>query len=337
MGGTLMVGTVLLVWGQWRPSFLPDLPLSVISLSCAAVPFALIHFFASFALLGLGQVRRYGILLLIEGLGQLTYLVVFLIVAGWGLEGAALAWTLTTVTCTALSVTWLVSPVISSLRLDGQLLQQALGYGLRIYPVGIMQHLNLRFDQFLVEYFAGAGPLGLYAAAASLTEAAWQIPIAISTALFSRVSTATNRLADAVTPRVLRAALALTAVEVVGLLILSRFLLRTLFGPEFESALPALYWLLPGTLLYTVPRVLEGDLIGRGHPLVASAAVGVAVLVTVVFDLLWIPRRGIIGAAQASSLAYAINALLLLTAFRRITGLGWRCALGSPGSGGSPT
>jgi O-antigen/teichoic acid export membrane protein len=323
-GGALIVAGFLVVWGVWRPSFLPNLPLSLVALSCAAVPFALVHLFASFSLLGLGQVRRYGILLLIEGIGQVAYLVLFLVIMRWGLAGATLAWTLTAVTHTAVSVAWLLGPVLSTLRPDRELLRQALDYGLRIYPAGIMQHLNLRFDQFLVEYFAGAGPLGLYAVAASLTEATWQIPIAVSTALFSRVSTTNDRQADAVTPKVLRAALALTAMEVIGLLILGRFLLSRLFGPEFEAALPALYWLLPGTLLFAVPRVLEGDLAGRGHPLVASLAMGAAVVVTVVFDLLWIPRRSIVGAAQASSLAYTVNAIVLFVAFMHITGMRWQ-------------
>ena len=324
IGGTLIVAGLLAVWGVWRPPFLPDLPLSLVALSCAAVPFTLVHFFASFSLLGLGQVRRYGILMLVEGIGQLVYLLLFLFVIRWGLAGAILAWTLTAVTYAAFSVTWLVRPVVSSLRPNGQLLRQALAYGLRIYPAGIMQHLNLRFDQFLVEYFAGAGPLGLYAVAASLTEAAWQIPIAVSRALFSRVVTTTDSQADAVTPRVLRASLALTAVEVVGLLLMGRFLLGALFGPEFEAALPALYWLLPGTLLYAIPRVLESDLAGRGHPLVASLAVGAAMVVTIIFDLLWIPSRGIVGAAQASSLAYGVNAMVLLIAFLRVTGMDWQ-------------
>jgi O-antigen/teichoic acid export membrane protein len=324
LGGTMIVAALLALWRLWQPAFLPYLPLPLLAVSCLTVPLALVHLFASFALLGLGQVRRYGILLLIEGIGQLAFLVLFMLVIPGGLMGAALAWTLTALTCAVVSVTWLVSPVLWTLRPDLHLLRQQLAYGLRIYPSGIMQHLNLRFDQFLVGAFAGAGQLGLYAVAASLTEAVWQIPIAISTALFSRVSTTTDRHANAVTPRALRAALALTALGVLGLLLVGRFLLRTLFGPEFEAALPSLYWLLPGTLLFAVPRVLEGDLAGRGHPLATSLAVGAAVVVTVVFDLLWIPLRGIVGAAQASSLAYAVNALVLLVAFARITGLGWR-------------
>jgi O-antigen/teichoic acid export membrane protein len=235
-----------------------------------------------------------------------------------------LAWSLTIVTITLFSVGWLLRSATSRLRPDRSLLRQALAYGLRIYPAGVMQYLNLRFDQFLVESLAGTSVLGLYAVAVSLTEAAWQVPIAMSMALFSRVSATTDRQADLVTPRVLRLTLIMTLLEVVALFFLGRPLIRLLFGVEFEAALPAFYWLLPGTLLYAVPRVLEGDLAGRGYPSIPSLAVGVAVVLTVVLDLFWIPSWGIVGAARASSVAYAANALILLVAFGQITGIGWR-------------
>jgi O-antigen/teichoic acid export membrane protein len=324
VGGAGVVTALLALWAVWRPAFLPDVPLPLLALSCVAVPFALVHFSTSFALLGQGKTRKYGLLLLIEGGGQLLYLLLFLIILDWGLAGAMLAWSLTTITVTLFSVSWLLRPATPRLRPDRNLLRQALAYGLRIYPAGIMQYLNLRFDQFLVESLAGTNALGLYAVVVSLTEAAWQVPIALSTALFSRVSATSDRQADRVTPRVLRLTLIVTLLEVVALFLLGRPLIRLLFGAEFEAALPALYWLLPGTLLYAMPRVLEGDLAGRGYPSIPSLAVGVAVMVTVVLDLFWIPRWGIVGAARASSLAYAANALILLVAFGQITGLSWR-------------
>jgi len=220
IGGTVAVAAFLVAWKAWQPSLLPGISLSLLALSCLAVPFALVHFFASFALLGLGQIKRFGALLLIEGVGQLGYLAIFLILTDWGLLGAILAWSLTTTTCALVAVVWLVRPVVATLRPDRSLLKETLSYGLRIYPAAIMQYLNLRFDQLLVEYLAGAVPLGLYAAAVSMTEAAWQVPIALSTVLFSRVTTTTDRHADIATPRVLRATVAIALVECALLLLL---------------------------------------------------------------------------------------------------------------------
>jgi O-antigen/teichoic acid export membrane protein len=318
-GGTTIVLGLLVFWGVAQPPFLPDLSFPLVALSCAAVPFALVHLFISYAFLGLGQAKKFGILLLIEGFGQVVYLILFVIAAQWGLLGATLAWTLTVVTQALFAVAWLGGRVLLSLRPNLQTFREALSYGLRIYPMAVMQYLALRFDQLLVEFFAGTGPLGLYAIAISLAEAALQIPMALSTALFSRVSTSTNLQADLITPRVLRATVILTVLEAGALLVLARPLVQFLFGFEFESAVPALLWLLPGIVLYAVARILAGDLAGRGYPLLCSLAVGISLIATIVLDFAWIPGQGIVGAAWASSVAYGAHAAVLLIGFLRIS------------------
>jgi len=324
IGGTAAVAAFLVVWNGWQPSLAHDMPLPALIASCMVVPFALVHYFASYALLGLGQVKRFAALFFIDAAGQLGFLVVFLIVADGGLLGAVLARSLAVMVCALVAAVWLVRPVRTTLQPSRPLLREALSYGLRLYPSVIMQYMNLRFDQFLVEWLAGAVPLGLYAAVVSVTEAAWQIPAALSMVLFSRVSTTSDRQADITTPRVLRLTVVVAIAECALLLLLGRYLIRFLFGAPFEAGLPALVALLPGTVCYAAGRILEGDLTGRGHPVIPSIATGAALATTIGLDLLWIPSQGIAGAAWASSVAYALYALVLLVAFVRISGVGWQ-------------
>jgi Na+-driven multidrug efflux pump len=51
---------------------------------------------------------------------------------------------------------------------------------------------------------------------------------------------------------------------------------------------------------------------------------GAGLAVNIVANLLLVPRVGIVGAAVASSISYAITALLMLGVFLHLTGLGWR-------------
>jgi O-antigen/teichoic acid export membrane protein len=51
-------------------------------------------------------------------------------------------------------------------------------------------------------------------------------------------------------------------------------------------------------------KVLTNEIAGRGYPHYNSFTSGVALILTVLFDLILIPRFGIIGAALASSIAY---------------------------------
>ncbi len=184
IGGTAAVAVFLVVWNGWQPSLAHDMPLSTLIAGCMAVPFALAHYFASYALLGLGQVKRFGALFFIDGIGQTGLLGHFPVSGQLGVARCHSGPVTGYMTCALVAVVWLVRPVLATLRPDRPLLRGALSYGLRLYPVAIMQYLNLRFDQFLVEYLAGAVPLGLYAAVVSMTEAAWQIPIALAMALF---------------------------------------------------------------------------------------------------------------------------------------------------------
>jgi Na+-driven multidrug efflux pump len=70
--------------------------------------------------------------------------------------------------------------------------------------------------------------------------------------------------------------------------------------------------------------VLAGDFIGRGKPNWNTQASAVTLVINVALCLWWIPRAGILGAAWASSVAYALGAGIMLVRFQRVTGLRWR-------------
>ena len=62
--------------------------------------------------------------------------------------------------------------------------------------------------------------------------------------------------------------------------------------------------LLPGVVLLGGAKVLTNEIAGRGYPHYNSLNSGLALVLTVIFDLVLIPRYGVVGAALASSLAY---------------------------------
>jgi len=62
--------------------------------------------------------------------------------------------------------------------------------------------------------------------------------------------------------------------------------------------------LLPGVVLLGGAKVLTNEIAGRGYPHYNSVNSGLALILTVILDLVLIPRYGALGAALASSLAY---------------------------------
>ncbi len=185
--------------------------------------------------------------------------------------------------------------------------------------------LVLRVDQGFLEYGHGAAAVGIYSIAVWAAEMLWLLPEAINPLLVHASADETDPTArDAVAARAVRVALVLTVVGAAGLAVLARPLFSVLLGGAYLGAVPALLALLPGTILLAPGAVLAGDFIGRGRPVWNTQASVLTVTVNVVLCLLWIPPAAAVGAAWASTVAYGVGSLLMLTRFHLTTGIGWR-------------
>jgi len=96
------------------------------------------------------------------------------------------------------------------------------------------------------------------------------------------------------------------------------------FGAKFAASVKVVWWLLPGTVALAAGKVMSADLTARGMPQYSSMFAFVALVITVVLDLLLIPRFGIQGAAIASSVAYLADAALVASALQWKLGVGWK-------------
>jgi O-antigen/teichoic acid export membrane protein len=100
-----------------------------------------------------------------------------------------------------------------------------------------------------------------------------------------------------------------------------------IFGEAFRASVPVIWWILPGTVALAVSKVMCADLLARGMPEYSSVFAFVTLIVTVVLDLLLIPRMGIQGAALASSVAYFTNSTLVAMVLKCKLGVSWRALL----------
>ncbi len=78
---------------------------------------------------------------------------------------------------------------------------------------------------------------------------------------------------------------------------------------------------MPGAIALSGTKVLASDLIGRGYPGVNTLIASGTMVITILGDVLLIPRYGIIGAAIASSLGYSASLALTMVAFRGRSGI----------------
>jgi len=90
-----------------------------------------------------------------------------------------------------------------------------------------------------------------------------------------------------------------------------------LYGPAFASAVPALWWLLPGIWAYGVSNQIATHLASAGMPLPAVLIWIPPLALNILLNLSWIPRWGINGASASSTLCYVLVLLLHLALWKR--------------------
>lgn len=203
--------------------------------------------------------------------------------------------------------------------------KKSMGYALRVRASEVFQFLNLRLDIFLLNYMTNAAGLGVYTLGVFISEFCWYPVNGLTRVLYPRIaerSSTEPKESAQVALTWCRIALAITIFLGICVTGVGYLLIVPLFGSEFTGARLVLLLLLPGTLTYSVSRILTDALAGLGFPHLGSVVALTSLAVTVGLDLLLIPRYGINGAAIASSAAYTTSAILASMIFGRRTGTG---------------
>lgn len=201
-------------------------------------------------------------------------------------------------------------------RPSAPLAAQVLRYGARGQLGNLLLLVNLRLDFLVVGALSGPAVLGVYAVASKFAELMRLPAVAMHYVLYPRFARDGPRLAAREVRRMLPRALALTAALALPLAGAAVLALPLLYGPAFRDAVLPACILLGGLAFEGAAAVCTAYLFGVGRPGLNSCAMGAGVAVTVVLDVLLIPRFGAVGAAVASSAAYLVTAVLLLALTR---------------------
>jgi len=206
------------------------------------------------------------------------------------------------------------------LRLHFPFLREALSYGIRGQIGAIVNIMNYRLDLLILGFFATPAVVGLYGLASKFAEVLRVLPNAVAFVYMPRFGKRAFAEAARMAEETFYLLMMINLGLVVAAALLGKILILTFFGPSFQPAVLPFYILLLGMAAQGGNGALSAFHNGTGNPEYSTYAVGLAFLVTLVFDLLLIPPYGATGAAIASSLSYATIALALLFFFSRNTG-----------------
>lgn len=202
--------------------------------------------------------------------------------------------------------------------MEWDVVRRLLSFGVKGAVGNLLQFFNYRLDVFLVNGYLGAGPVGIYTVSTRLAELLWNLPSAVSFVIFPKAAASQGKAMNRFTPRVVAATLALTGLGGLVLALVGPWIIRLVYSRHFMGAYQPMLVLLPGVVLVGGARVLVSEIAGRGHPIYNSFNAGLALVLTLVGDILLIPRMGILGAALASTVSYAAVFFVALLFYAKV-------------------
>ncbi len=204
-------------------------------------------------------------------------------------------------------------------RPDARLAREIVSYGSRGQVGGLIMLLNLRLDFAFLGAMAGPAVLGTYSVASKFAELLRLPGTALTWVCYPQLAGASADAASSRARRYLRPALLTVGLAVPPAFVLSGPVISLLYGARFADAVPQAHVLLAGMLLGGASGVASAYLYARGRPGTNSLALGIGLVLTVVLDLVLIPRHGAMGAAWASTIAYLLTDAALIGTVLRLT------------------
>jgi O-antigen/teichoic acid export membrane protein/O-antigen ligase len=199
-------------------------------------------------------------------------------------------------------------------RPDAGLAREICGYGIRGQIGGMLSLVNLRLDVAILGALVGPGTLGIYAVASKYAELLRLPGLAITYVLYPRLAARDRQEASRAVIALLPRALIFTVLAAIPLA-LAVPLLPRVYGDAFTSAMLPAVILLFGLIGEGVAGLVSAYLYAVGRPGANSLALGVSVVVTIVLDLMLIPRYHAVGAAVASAAAYLTSSAALVACY----------------------
>jgi O-antigen/teichoic acid export membrane protein len=203
------------------------------------------------------------------------------------------------------------------LRASPEVMRTGSVFGVKAWTGGLASMANLRLDQLLMAPLVSTRQLGYYAVAVTLSSVSGIFTGAAMQVVTPRA--ASGRVDEVAS--ITRISLIVVCGLAVALAVTAPFVLPFLFGSAFGAAVPMAEVLLVGAIPLGGVAVLGSALTGAGHPGGTARAELIALFVTVIGLLVFLPSYGGMGAAVVSAAAYTLDfAILVFFAVRHLGG-----------------
>lgn len=211
---------------------------------------------------------------------------------------------------------------IISLEIEWDVLKRMFLLG-GVYALALLIiNLNYKIDIILLDYLSTQYQTGIYSKGAVLAEYIWEIPMLISTIVFSRSATSKSQLNfSKKVVQLLRLSLLFVAVGLIVLYVFSEIIVITIFGIDYFESVFVLQYLIPGVFFLTFFKITNMDVAGRGKPIISMKAMLPALILNILLNFIFIPYNGAIGASLSSTISYSFASFVFLHLYSVETGI----------------
>jgi O-antigen/teichoic acid export membrane protein len=317
----ILIGLTLIVIPFFKGQFFTQLEPYLLRLVILFIPFYLFNNITNGLIQGMFEIPLFNLFSIIQASANVVLLVIAVGLLNQGVTGAVLSYTSAISIAVIVSLMYLLSKIeLKNAVIDWYLIGKLLKFGTKSHVGNILKDLSYRGDILIISYFLPPASVGHYVVAVSVAEVMWKLPEAVAMVLLPKVAAMSAEGAKSFTPKATRIVVIPIVLICFIILILSRPIIITFFGTEYEPSVAALTFLIPGVFSLSLWKILANDLIAQGYPTLYSITSGVALITMVVADILLVPFLGINGASIGSSVAYLFSTILIIIFYSKVTG-----------------
>lgn len=318
-----LLALIVIAASRFYPSLFGNIPVGLVTIAAASIPFQLITLLGLNVFLGLHRIGRFNTL---DAAAQSVLLInalVALVIFGGGLRLLVSLNTAASV-LVALLIVLMIARLLKEVsdrrfRVDTGLFKRMARYGIKFHIAAVAGLLIIRADLLLVNHFRRASEAGVYAVATQVATMLLVLPGVIGTLIFPRIASAATDAQGEYAVRATRHT-AFIMLIVCILAVPATFLLPLIYGPAFADVPVQMLLLLPGVYLLGLEAVLVQHFNSTGLPVAIPIFWLLTLTVNVTLNLIFVPTFGARAAAVISSISYAMMFALVAFYFRLTTG-----------------
>ncbi len=179
----------------------------------------------------------------------------------------------------------------------------------------VLVTIYMKIDQIMIMKISGEKALGIYTTVVGLSESWYFLPVAIVSSIFPALVNARKDDVERYQKRLtdlydLMVMLSIT----IGLIMTfsSGLLYDIIYKPEFRGGSDVLIVHIWAGVFVFLGTASSQYLLAEGFTFIALLRTGLGAIVNIILNIFWIPKYGIIGAAYATLIAYAVATFFIL-------------------------